>query len=220
MIAYDHRGHGRSPVPEGPYSIADLAGDVLALLDSLSIERASHCGISLGAMVGIWLGEYAPWRIDRLVVACSSAHMPPRSDWEQRAQTVRAARSVEPLADGGLLERWVSPQFAAEHPQQFAWLREMLISSPVEGYASCAQAIGELDLRGALGEITAPTLVIAGEDDPSTPPETHAAPLASAIIGARLAVVPGARHLANVEQPELVTRLILEHLSDGANGAR
>ena len=111
VIRYDHRGHGASPVPPGPYDIEDLGRDVLALMDRLGVERASLGGVSLGGMVAMWLGANAPDRVERLVLCCTSAHMPPASAWAERAAKVRAAGTTEVVADA-VVERWLTPAFA------------------------------------------------------------------------------------------------------------
>jgi 3-oxoadipate enol-lactonase len=210
LVRYDHRGHGASPVPPAPYEIADLGRDVLALMDSLGIERASYCGVSIGGMSGIWLGANAPERIERLVLICTSAHMPPASAWRERAAAVLEAGSPEVVADG-VVERWLTPDYAAEHAGVRAQLRAMLVATDAAGYAACCGAIERMDLREQLPSITAPTLVISGSDDPATPVE-HQRVIAEAIPRARHEVVGPAAHLAAVQQPEAVNRLILEHL--------
>lgn len=209
LVRYDHRGHGGSPVPPGPYALEQLAGDVLALLDDLGLERASVGGTSLGGMVAMWLAAHAPERVERLVVCCSSAHMPPASAWHERAQAVRAADSVEPVADA-VLERWTTPGFRAEHPEVVKGLLAMLVETPAEGYAGCCEAIAGMDLRAALPAISAPTLVIVGEQDPATPPP-HGRAIADAVPGARLESLSPAAHLAGVEQPDAVAALVLDH---------
>jgi 3-oxoadipate enol-lactonase len=210
VVRFDARGHGRSPVPDAPYEIADLGRDVLALMDALGIERAAYAGLSIGGMAGMWLGAHAPERIDRLALLCTSAHLPPASGWAERAAVVRAAGSTEPVADA-VVARWLTEPFARAHPELRAELRAMLAAQPPDGYAACCGAIERMDLRPDLGGIRAPVLVIAGEDDPATPPE-HARGIAGAIPGARLEVLASAAHLASVEQPEAVTRLLLDHL--------
>ncbi len=210
IVRLEHRGHGGSPVPPGPYEIEDLGRDVLALLDALGHERVSYCGLSLGGMVGMWLGANAAERIDRLVLLCTAAHMPPASMWQERAETVRRAGSVEPVADAAL-GRWLTPEFADEHPDVRARLREMLVRTSVEGYASCCAAIERMDLRGSLSGIRAPTLVVSGAQDPSTPP-ARLEEIARAIPGARHETIDPAAHLAAVERPGAVNRLIREHL--------
>jgi 3-oxoadipate enol-lactonase len=214
VVRFDHRGHGRSPVPQGPYSIDDLGLDVLGLLDRLQLARVSYCGLSLGGMVGMWLAINAPQRIDRLVLLCTSAHLPPASGWHERAATVRSAGSSEAIADA-VLARWFTESFVREHPNVVARYRRMVASTPTEGYASCCEVIGALDLREGLPSISAPTLVIGTEQDPSTPPD-HQRAIAAAVPGARLEILDPGAHLANVERADLVTPLIAEHLKTGA----
>ncbi len=210
VVRFDHRGHGQSPVVDGPYSLDDLGGDVVALLDELEIERASYCGLSLGGMVGMWLGVHAPSRIDKLVLCCTSPHMPPAEGWTERIDAVLAADSVEPIADA-IISRWLTAEYIASHPDGVAHLRTMLVNTPAGGYAGCCAAIRDMDLRGDLASITAPTLVIAGRDDVATPP-AHGRAIADAIGGARFEVVHPAAHFANVEQADAITNLILEAL--------
>jgi 3-oxoadipate enol-lactonase len=209
VVRYDHRGHGRSPVPPGPYELADLGADVIALLDRLGLQRVHWCGLSLGGMVGMWMAINAPERIDRLVLCCTSARLGPPEMWADRAATVRA-QGVDAIADAGI-ERWLSPGFIEREPQIAAGIRAMLAATPAEGYAACCGVIERMDQVPQLGEIRAPTLVIAAEDDPATPPE-HGELIAAAVPGARLEIVKGARHLATIEQPEAMTTLIGNHL--------
>ena len=210
-LRYDIRGHGSSPVPPAPYSIADLGTDLLALLDSLEIERASLCGLSIGGMTSMWVAAHAPERVDRLVVCCTSAHLGPPSAWLERAATVRAD-GVAAIADA-VLGRWFTPQFAAAHPEVIERMRRQLSSTPAEGYAGCCEAIADMDLRGDLPSIVAPTLVLAGGDDPATPPE-HGRLVAELIPGARFEVVSPAAHLATIERPDLTTAMILRFLTE------
>jgi 3-oxoadipate enol-lactonase len=214
VIRYDHRGHGASPVAPGPYEIADLAGDVLALLDRLGLERASFGGVSLGGMVAMWIGANAPERVDRLALCCTSAHMPPASAWAERAAAVRAAGSAEVVADA-VVARWLTPGYAAAHPDVVAWLRRMLVATPAAGYAAGCGAIERMDLRADLARITAPTLVLSGAQDPAAPPE-HQRAIAERIAGARHELLAGAAHLASVERAGEVARLMLDHLEEAA----
>jgi 3-oxoadipate enol-lactonase len=208
VVRYDHRGHGASPVPPGPYSLDDLGADAIALLDRLGLERVRWCGLSLGGMVGMWLGINAPERIERLVLCCTSARLGPPEMWAQRAATVRA-EGVDAIADAGL-ERWLTAGFREREPEATAQVRAMLVATPAEGYASACAAIEHMDLVAQLGTIGAPTLVIAGREDPATPPE-HGERIAAGIPGARLELVDAA-HLATIEQPEAMTELIARHL--------
>jgi len=210
VVRYDHRGHGASPVPPGPYELDDLGADVLALLDRLGLERVHWCGLSLGGMVGMWMAIHAPERIDRLTLCCTSAKLGPPEMWADRAATVRE-HGVDAIADAGI-ERWLSPAFIEREPEISARIRAMLASTPAEGYAACCGVIERMDQTARLGEIRAPTLVIAAADDPATPPE-HGELIASSVPSARLEIVANARHLATIEQPQAMTDLIVGHLA-------
>src|SRR5918998_4667970 len=138
LVRYDHRGHGGSPVPSGPYRIEDLGRDVLGLLDRLEVERFSFCGLSIGGMVGMWLAGEAPERVERLVLCCTSARFPPDT-FDSRARTVRA-EGVSAIADA-VVERWFTPAFREASPEVVERARRMLLDTPDEGYASCCEAV-------------------------------------------------------------------------------
>lgn len=210
VLRYDHRGHGGSPAPPGPYSIDELGRDVLALLDRLELGRVSFCGLSLGGMTGMWLASEAPERIDRLALCCTVPHFPPASLWDERASTVRAS-GMEPMVDPAI-ERWLTPEVRAARPDVEAALRRMLREVSPEGYAGCCEAIRDMDLRPGLPRITAATLVVAGGSDPSTPAE-RVRSIADAVPGARYLELEGAAHFANVAQPEAFSRAIVQHVS-------
>lgn len=210
VVCFEHRGHGRSPVPPGPYRIDDLGGDVLALMDRLGVQRASYCGLSIGGMVGQWLAINAPERIDRLILMCTAAHLPPADAWHERARVVRGAGSPEPVAEA-VLGRWFTPGYVEREPQTVERYRTMICSIAAEGYAGCCEAIAAMDLRDGLPRISAPTLVLAARQDPSIPPE-HGAAIAQAVTGAQLEVLDPGAHLLSVERADAVNRLILQHL--------
>jgi 3-oxoadipate enol-lactonase len=210
VVRYDHRGHGASPTPPGPYAIGDLGADVLALLDTLEVASASVVGISLGGMVALWLGAHAPGRVDRLVACCTSARIDPPDLWLERAAIARRD-GMAALVDS-ILPRWVTPAFAEAHPEAMARLRDVVERTPGEGYAGCAEAIAAMDQTADLRRIRAPTLVVGGGQDVATPAAEHSAPIAAAIPGARLEILDAAPHLASVERPDEVTRVVLEHL--------
>ena len=208
LVRYDQRGHGRSPVPPGPYSIEDLGRDALDLLDDLGIERASFCGLSIGGMVGMWLASEAPQQIDLLVLCSTAPTLQPREQWIERAATVRAD-GVSAIADAAL-DRWFTPLAPESLRESF---RTMLVGTPAEGYAGCCETLADLDLRDRLAAIRAPTVVITGEGDPVAPPETGEQ-LAASISGARHVTVAGARHITNAEQPSTFTQHVLAHLTE------
>jgi 3-oxoadipate enol-lactonase/4-carboxymuconolactone decarboxylase len=211
VVCYEYRGHGGAVTPVGPYSIADLGLDLIELLDHLAIERASLCGLSLGGMVAMWAAARHPERVDRLVLACTAAHLPPAEAWYERAVTVRAGGTA--ALRETLLGRWFSPGFPASHPETTATVAAMLDAATPAGYAWCCEAIAAMDQRPVLPGITAPTLVLAGALDPVTPPAASLS-LHESIAGSAFVVLAGAAHLANVEQPERFTAAVLDHLLD------
>jgi 3-oxoadipate enol-lactonase len=213
LLRFELPGHGGSAAPPGPYSISRLGLGVLALLDSLGVDRAAYCGISLGGMIGMWLAAHAPDRIAALGLVCTSAHLPPASGWLARADQVRAAGMAsisEPV-----ISRWFTPSYAAQAPMVVDAFRAGFERTDPDGYAGCGVAIAGMDQRACLPAITAPTLVLAGADDPATPPE-HSEVISHGIPGASLEVIPGAAHLAAVSAAERVTPALLRHLVAGA----
>lgn len=209
VLRYDQRGHGGSPTPPGPYRIDDLGTDLVGLLDRLEIERAHVCGVSLGGMVGMWMGIHAPERVDRLVLACTAPERGPADRWHQRARQARES-GLESMADDAV-SRWISSELPEERAGDLALLREMFVGTDEAGYAACCEAIGGMDFRDALHRVVAPTLVISGGNDPAVPIEDARA-LAEAIPGARHVNIADASHLANVDAAETFNELVLQHL--------
>jgi 3-oxoadipate enol-lactonase len=208
VVTYDARGHGDSPAPPGPYTLDDLADDMVALLDEVGAERAHLVGLSLGGMSALRLAARDPERVRRLAVLCTSAKTDPQP-FLDRAETVRAGGTA-PLAPA-IVSRWLTPPYAAEHPDLVAQLEAMIAGCDDEGYAACAEVVAAVDLRADLGAITAPTLVVSGADDLALPP-AHQEAIAAGIAGAELLSVHPGAHLANLEQPDQVTGALLAHL--------
>jgi 3-oxoadipate enol-lactonase/4-carboxymuconolactone decarboxylase len=169
VLRYDHRGHGGSPVPPGPYAIEDLGRDALALLDALGVERFSWCGLSIGGMVGMWLASEAPERVESLVLCCTSALLGPRELWDERIRVARE-EGMDALMES-VVARWFTPDFFSREPEKVEKASRMLRETNPEGYAGCCAAIREMDLRERLGGIRAPTLVLSAAEDPATSPE-------------------------------------------------
>ena len=213
LLRFNARGHGSSPAPPGPYSIEELAGDVIALLDQHQIERAGFAGISLGGMIGLRLAIDAPSRIERLAICSSTPWGGPAEPWRERAATVRA-QGMAALAEA-TLERWFGPEFHRDRPERVDEIRAMLLRTDPEAYAGCCEAIAGHDVRRRLGEIEAPTLVITAAGDPTMSPEIERT-LADGIAGARLLALPEGQHLVNVERPGDVNGPLLEHLAAGS----
>lgn len=208
VVAFDHRGHGGSEAPAGPYSIDDLGGDVVELLNELAVEQASYVGISLGGAVGLWLAENAPDRFHRFALLCPPAYPAAGAQvWIDRAAQVRA-EGTQAITEA-TLGRWFLPEFDAD---RVATLREQLLNTSDEGYAACCEALGSMDLRDKLGDITAPVLLVTAEADTSIPPET-VVPLAAQIPGAHLEIIENAAHLVTYSHPEVINPLLLAHLS-------
>ncbi|MFI0352134.1 3-oxoadipate enol-lactonase [Actinomadura sp. 9N407] len=205
VLRYDLPGHGGSPSPERGFTIEDLAGALVDILDARGIRRAAYAGVSLGGAVGTALALRAPERLGALVLICTSPRFGGPEGWHERAALVRR-EGTAPLAETAA-GRWFTPGFDGAEPYV-----AMLRATGPEGYAACCDALALFDATARLPEITAPTLVIAGADDPATPPEGHADRLADGIPGARLLVIDGAAHLAGAERPGPVTDAIIAHL--------
>jgi 3-oxoadipate enol-lactonase len=211
VLRYDHRGHGGSATPAGPYSVAELGEDLVALLDELDVATASFVGLSLGGMVGMWVAAHHPERIEHLVLMCTSAVPGASASWEERAALVQADGTAA-VADA-VVGRWFTPEFAASDPALVSRMTAMVSATPAVGYAACCHAIAGLDLRAECRRIAAPTLVLGGAEDPAMPPATHARLVAELVPDARYVELSPAAHLASVEQAEAVTALVLAHLS-------
>ncbi|MFI1480141.1 3-oxoadipate enol-lactonase [Streptomyces sp. NPDC020747] len=209
VVRWDLPGHGDSPAGLiGPgATIADLAALVLALADSLGLDRFSYAGVSLGGAVGLHLAVHHPERVERLAVICSSAHFNGSKPWEERAATVRA-EGMAGLAEAAN-SRWFTPGFTVPE------LIEDLRTADPDAYAACCDALGDFDIRERLPEIGAPTLLVAGREDPATPP-AHLREIADAVPGAALVEIPGASHLAPAQCPEAVLTALRAHFDGGA----
>ncbi|MEV0595582.1 bifunctional 3-oxoadipate enol-lactonase/4-carboxymuconolactone decarboxylase PcaDC [Nonomuraea cavernae] len=205
VLRYDLPGHGGSAPATAGMSIDDLAG---AVLDLVADGRFAVGGISLGGAVATAIAAREPGRVSSLVLCCTAARFGGPGPWHERAATVRArgAAALAPVLES----RWFTPGFDG------GWIIAMLEQVDAESYATCCEALAECDLTGRLGAITAPTLVIAGADDPATS-VGQAVVLATGIPGALLKVIPGAAHLASVERAGDVTAAIGDHLAGSAS---
>ncbi len=209
VLRYDTRGHGQSSVIPGDYTIEQLGRDVLGLLDSLRLERVHFCGLSLGGIIGMWLGIHAPNRVDRLVLSNTAARIGTKEIWNARIATARKDGMKSVAA--AVIERWFTPEFRVAKPEQVAQAQRMLENSPPEGYAACCAAIRDIDQCDAVARIKAPTLVIYGRNDPVTP-TSDAQFLTDRIRGAAK-VELAAAHLSNVEQADAFTEAVSSFLS-------
>ena len=208
LIRYDRRGHGKSGVPKGPYSMERFGRDVLNVLDALKIKNSNWCGLSRGGMVGLWLGAYAPDRVEKLVLSNTNFHYADKGPWNDRIKFVREkglAALVEPN-----MERWFTAGFRARAPQAIARMKEMFLATDPAGYIASSEAVRDMDFTASNPRITAPVLVIVGSQDPATPPAAGEA-IVKQIKGAKLAALDAA-HISNIEQPQLYTETVLNFL--------
>ena len=171
VVRFDTRGHGKSLVTKGPYTIEQLGHDVIALLDALQIQRAHLCGLSMGGLIGQWLGIHAGDRLQRLVVCNTAAKIGTPDVWNPRIEMVLrdGPAAMVALRDASIA-RWFTADFAAANPHQARQITDMLAATSPEGYAANCAAVRDADFREQLASIKVPTLVIAGTEDAVTPP--------------------------------------------------
>ena len=209
VIRYDTRGHGRSFSPAGPYTMSQLGGHVLALLDFLHIDRAHFCGLSMGGLTAQWLGVHAYERIDKLAIANSAARVGTEEGWKQRAHDVRNG-GLNGLADSAP-GRWFTPGFIAREPRTVETQVEHMRRGNAEGYAGCCEALAEADLRARIHLIPNPTLIIAGQHDPVTT-VADAAFMQQRIRNSTLVTLP-ASHISAVETPAAFNQALAAFLA-------
>jgi 3-oxoadipate enol-lactonase len=210
VLRYDTRGHGQSSVTAGPYSITQLGRDVVGLLDAVGIERAHFCGLSMGGVIGMWLGVYAADRINRLVLCNTAAKIGVAESWNTRIEMVRT-KGMGPAAETQA-QRWFTPAFIARAPDVIAATRQMIASTSPEGYAANCGAIRDMDQRETISRIRARTLVIGG---------LHDLVISAADLRYLVDTIPEAKlveldasHLSNVEAPVEFTKALLNFLTE------
>jgi len=208
ILRYDMRGHGQSEVSPAPYSIQQLAQDVLALLDALNISAVHFCGLSIGGAIGMALAIRAPQRLQKVILCNTAAKIGTSESWNARIAAVRKG-GMTAIVDP-VLERWFTPDFRQRAPAAIAATGSMLLNTPAEGYIGCCEALRDMDLRDAIAQIRVPTLVIAGTCDSATTP-TDARFLVNAITGSEYVELPAA-HLSNVEAASQFTANTLRFL--------
>jgi 3-oxoadipate enol-lactonase len=208
LIRYDRRGHGQSGVPAGPYSMERFGKDVIAVLDALEIERTNWCGLSMGGMVGQWLGANAPDRVEKLVLSNTNFYYADKGPWQDRIKFV-SEKGLDALVDANM-QRWFTEDFRSKAPQTMARMKGMFVATKVPGYIGCCEAIRDMDFRASNPSIGAPTMVVVGTKDPATPPSAGEA-IAKQIAGAKLVSLDAA-HISNMEQPQAYTEAVLDFL--------
>jgi 3-oxoadipate enol-lactonase len=210
VVRYDTRGHGRSEVTPGPYTMEQLGQDVVGLLDTLGIERADFCGVSMGGQTGMVLAARHAARFGRFVLANTAAWFSGTDAWNARIARVQA-EAMGAVA-GAMMDRWFTPEFQAAHPEALARVRDVFARTDPRGYCANCAAVRDSDRRADLDRIAAPVLVIAGARDPVSPPaDGHA--IARAVPDARCVELDAA-HLSNLEQPEAFARTVLDFFQE------
>ena len=208
VVRYDRRGHGKSDAPKGPYSMERFGRDVLAVADALKIKKFNWCGLSMGGMVGQWLGANAPDRIEKLILSNTNYHYADKGPWNDRIKFVKEKGLAE-LVDPNM-ERWFTKGFRDRAPQSIAHMKQMFLATTPVGYVASCEAIRDMDFTASNPRITAPTLVIVGKQDPATPPAAGEA-IVQQIKGAKLAALDAA-HISNIEQPKAYAETVINFL--------
>ena len=218
VLRYDIRGHGGSVSTPGPYTLELLGEDAVRLLDALSIDKFHWVGLSMGGMIGQCIALNNGHRLRSLTLCDTAASIPPDAQpvWQERIDTVRAKGAQALL--GQTLERWFTPPFLSQNPPMLEVIRNEFIATPAEGYIGCMEAIRKLNYLERLPKIRIPTLILVGEDDPGTPVEAAKA-MNDRIPKSKLVVLPGARHLSNVGQPEAFNSALLRFLKEQVSGS-
>jgi 3-oxoadipate enol-lactonase len=211
VLRYDTRGHGGSSVTSGPYSIEQLGRDVLDLVDTLGIDRFAFCGLSMGGLIGQWLGINASERLTRLVICNTGAKIGTDEVWNERIDTVLKGgeQAMRDMRDASIA-RWFTPAFAEREPAVTGRITQMIASTSPAGYAANCAAVRDADYREQLGAVKVPTLIVCGSKDPVTTPE-HGRFIQERIVGAERVEFEAA-HLSNVETGDGFTRRVLDFL--------
>jgi 3-oxoadipate enol-lactonase len=209
VVRYDSRGHGKSVAAKGPYSIAQLGHDALAIMDALKLDKVHWCGLSKGGMVGQWLLTHAPQRIGKAILANTAAEMPPPELWNGRIRYV-AQNGMAAIVDA-TIDRWFTKMFQSKAADEIARVRRMIATTPAQGYCGCCAAIRDMDQRDAIKAIRNPVLLISGAHDLATTPAMMQL-MRERIPGAHWASLD-ASHISNIEQPEAFTQAMRAFLA-------
>lgn len=215
VLRYDVRGHGMSAVPPPPYTLDQLGQDLIGLLDRLKMGRVRLCGLSLGGVVGMWMGIHVPERVERLILANTGARIGDGEMWDARVALVRS-RGMAALAEM-TLGRWFTETYRLQHPAEMERVRTMVADTPPDGYLGCCAVLRESDLRSELGRISVPCLIITGTHDPATPP-AYGLYLRDALANSSYVELE-ASHLSAWESPEEFADAVLAFLTGKGGSA-
>jgi 3-oxoadipate enol-lactonase len=214
VLRYDQRGHGKTEAPAGRYTFDLLISDALSLLDALSINRAHFVGLSMGGVTGMGLAQRHADRLDRVVICDAPCASTPATaaQWEERI-VIAQKDGMEPLVEP-TVGRWFPPEVVAANPPYLDRVREMIRTTPVNGFVGCAAALANHDFRSAAGTVTRPVLFVVGAKDGTTPAITRQ--MHEAVSGSQFVELPGAGHISNLDQPEMFTRSVRDFLMAAA----
>lgn len=212
VLRYDQRGHGGTDAPAGRYKFGTLVDDAVALLDAMSIEKAHFAGLSMGGATALGLAQLHPDRVDHVIVCDTPCMSTPQStqQWEERIAIVEKAKSLEPQVEP-TLERWIPAEIRTKNPPQVGKLREMIRTTPVNGFVGCAAALADHNYNAKVETVTRPVLFIVGEKDGTTPAAMRQ--MHERLKGSRFVEIAGAGHISNMDQPAAFTRAMQEFLA-------
>jgi 3-oxoadipate enol-lactonase len=215
VLRYDQRGHGLSEAPQGRYSFDTLVADAIALMDALGIERTHFCGLSMGGATAMRIAQRYPARLDRIVICDSPCASSPASaqQWEERIAAAKS-QGMTALSDP-TIARWFPAETVAAKPSYLAKIRQMILSTPVNGFVGCAAALANHDFRPKVSAVTRPVLLLVGEKDGATPAAMKQ--LQVDLPGSRFIELSGAGHISNLDRPDIFNRAVEEFLSEAAN---
>lgn len=197
VLQYDTRGHGQSELTEGPYTIERLSKDVISLLDQLDIDKVYFCGLSMGGLIGQYLGIHHPDRLHKLILSNTDSKIGTAENWNERINTINE-QGMQAIVDG-TMEKWFTPSYHKTNPARVAQMKELFLANKTAGYSACCAAIGAADFRSEIKKITAETLIVTGDEDAVTN-VVQAEGLQKEIPNAKLKIFP-ARHLPSTELP-------------------
>jgi 3-oxoadipate enol-lactonase len=210
VVRFDARGHGKTEAPKGPYNFETLTADTIGLMDHLKIDKAHYLGLSMGGMIGQYVGLLHPKRVRDLILVATSSRIPAEGQpmWDERIKLVREkGMTTQPE---GSMQRWLAPA-NRKKPELVARLTKMIESTPAEGFMGWCGAIRNLNITDRLKTITLPTRVIVGAEDPATPPAAAEA-IHREIKGSDLILMPGVAHMLCAEEPAAFHKHVLEFL--------
>ena len=214
VLRLDMRGHGGSDPVAGDYTMAILAGDVVKALDALGIDKVHFVGLSIGGMIGQALLLEHGARLRSAMLCDTQPGTPPGSEaaWDERKAAVRAANGLSTIAEG-TMDRWFTPAFKGRNPARWTQIRDTIVGTTPQGFLGCAAAIQNFNFEDRLPTVSVPTLVVCGDQDPGTPPDRNRL-IASKIPGGRYEEIKDARHLPNVEHPEVFNPVMVSWLRE------